>query len=137
MQAVHGDLGGGDPIGQLEAEHDLGELALLVGPDAAVVVLEHEVVEVERLLTDRCDVDDPCRCGAPEQRQQLEGEQEGGQVVDGEPQFVAVGADPAGATLGFAGADSGVVDQDVEPVRRRPHVARPVGAPGPGRPDRR
>src|SRR6266581_2987996 len=46
MQAVDGDGGGRYATGQLEARHDLGELALAVGAHAAVPVLDHQVVAV-------------------------------------------------------------------------------------------
>jgi len=37
-------------LGEGEAGGDLGELALAVGAGAAVVVLEHDIVEVDRRL---------------------------------------------------------------------------------------
>jgi hypothetical protein len=62
MKTVDRDLRGGHPAGQFDAGHDLGELALAVGAGAGVVAFEHEVIEVDRVLADRGDVDDAGRC---------------------------------------------------------------------------
>lgn len=61
MQAVDRDLVGGQACGEFEAGRDLGELALAVGPDAAVVALQRQILEVERVLADGGDVDDAGR----------------------------------------------------------------------------
>src|ERR1700681_2762942 len=50
MQTVDGDLGRGQLGGELEAGHDLSELALAVGPITAIAVLEHKVTELEGVL---------------------------------------------------------------------------------------
>ena len=50
MQAVGGDGARIELLGEVEREHHLRELALAVGLDAAVVALEHHVVEVDRRL---------------------------------------------------------------------------------------
>ncbi len=84
MQAVDRDVRGGKPVGQLEGGHDLGEFALSVGARATVPVLDHEVVEVEGVLAEGGDVDDAGRGRSTQQGKQLEGQQESGQVVDGE-----------------------------------------------------
>jgi hypothetical protein len=69
MEAVRGDAAVAELLGEVEGEHDLGELALAVGLHAVVVALEHDVVEVDRGLAGRCDVDDPRRRRALKQRQ--------------------------------------------------------------------
>jgi hypothetical protein len=61
VEAVDGDCVGRQAFGEDEAGGDLGELALAVGTGAAVVVFEHHVVEVDRMLADRGDVDDASR----------------------------------------------------------------------------
>lgn len=61
MQRGGGDAGAGELLGEVEREHDLRQLALAVGPHAGLVALEHHVVEVQRLLAGRADVDDPRR----------------------------------------------------------------------------
>ena len=114
MQARHRDLSGVEALGQLEARGDLRELALAVRARAAVATLEHGVVEVHRRLGERGDVDDARWCGAPQEGKQAEREQEAGEMVDREAQLVAVAALLAGRAVGSAGADAGVVDQDME-----------------------
>ena len=111
MQAVGRDAAALELLGQVEGEHDQGELALAVGLNTAVVALEHHVLEVDRSLAGRAHVDDPRRGRALDQRQQASGEQEGCEVVDREGQLVAVGA----LLTAAGGADPGVVDEHVDP----------------------
>ncbi len=118
MNAVGGDLGGGRRLGQVDRLHDLGELRLRVGADARVATRDHRVVEVDRVLAERGDVDDPCRGAAAQQRQQALGEQKAGEIVDRESQFVPVEALLTLPAIGQAGADPGVVDQHVQLLHR-------------------
>mgnify|MGYP000243408235 CR=1 FL=1 len=46
---------------EVDGEHDLCELALAVGAHAAVAARQHHVVEIDRRLPDRRNVDDPRR----------------------------------------------------------------------------
>jgi len=92
--------------GQVEGEHDLGELALGVGASVAVALPEHDVVEVDGTLGHGRHVDDPCRCALAQEREQLPGEEEAREVVDLEVELVAVVADPPGTLE----PDPGVVD---------------------------
>ncbi len=127
VQAVHRHLIGRDPAGQLETRHDLGQLALPVGPGAGVPAGDHQVTEVERVLAQRGDVDHAGRRGRAQQRQQVHGEQEPGQVVHGEAELVAVGAGPPLPAVRLARADAGVADQHVQPPGQLPHlVAHPA-----------
>jgi hypothetical protein len=106
VQAVDGHLGGGDAACQLEARHDLSQLALAVGAGAAVGPLEHQVVKVERVLSEGRHLDDASRRRGPEQRQQFQGEEEPGEVVHGEAQLVSAGARPPGRPVSLAGVDA-------------------------------
>ena len=56
---------------------------------------QHDVVEVERMLAERGDVDNARRRACLQQGKQQAREQKAGKVVDGEPQFVAVGTELA------------------------------------------
>jgi hypothetical protein len=67
------------------------------------------------------DVDDAGRADSARQRQQFLGQQEAGQIVDREPQFVTVRALPPLPAVRFPRADAGVADQDVEAVAGFPH----------------
>jgi predicted alpha/beta-hydrolase family hydrolase len=102
---------------EVDREQDLRELALTVGARAAVAAGQHDVGEVDRLLPGRGDVDDARRGARLDQREQQRGQQKTGEVIDRKAQFEPVGALLAGAA---GGADAGVVDQDVEPIRRLP-----------------
>src|SRR5262249_5224307 len=64
---------------------------------------------------ERRDVHDARRLAEHQKRQQNPGEQESGEVVDGEAQLVAVLAHLS-STGRAAGADAGIVDENVEPV---------------------
>ena len=77
-------------LGQIKREHDLRQLALTVGLDAAVAALEHDVVEIDRCLAGGAHVYDPRRRGAGEQGHEQPRQQVAGQVIQGEPQLVAV-----------------------------------------------
>ena len=88
-----------------------GELALAIGSDPLVAALQHHVGKVDRLLSDRGDVDDARRFFAAEAGQQQPREQEAREVVDGEAQLKTVGASSRRPP---AEADAGVVDEDVE-----------------------
>ena len=112
VEAVGGDARALQLLGEVEGEHDQRELRLAVGLDAAVVVLEHHVVEVDRRLPGGADVDDPGRRRALDQREQPPCQQERGEVVDLEGELVAVLALLARA----GGPDPGVVDQHVDPL---------------------
>jgi hypothetical protein len=90
MQHVDGYAGAGERLGQIDGEHDLRQLALAVGARAAVAARQHDIGEVDRLLAGRGHVNDARRCAPPEQRKQQMGQQEAGQVVDGEAKLVAV-----------------------------------------------
>jgi hypothetical protein len=122
VQAVDRDFAAGNAAGQLKPGHDLGELALAVGPDPAVAAFEHEVAEIERVLADGGDVDDAGRRRRPQQREQLQGEQEPGEVVHGEPQLVPVGAGAAIVPVRLAAANARVAHEHVEPVGCLAHV---------------
>ena len=111
MQRVHSHVASGEFRREVDGEHDLGELALAVGPDAFIAALQHHVGKVDGLLSDRGDVDDARRFFAAEAGQQPPREQEAGEIVDGEAQLKTVGALFA---LPAAEADAGVVDEDVE-----------------------
>jgi hypothetical protein len=67
------------------------------------------------VLAKRRDVDDAGRLSEHHERQQQPGEQEPGKIVDSETKLVAV-LTSLSAPGGAARADSGVVDENVEPV---------------------
>ena len=115
MQAIDGDAASLQPLGEIEGEHHLRELALHVGAAAGIGALEHDVVEVDRPLADRGDVDDAGRRAFSQQRQQMHRQGEAGEVVDREPQLDAGGVDLSPRAR--SGADPGVVDQQIEPRR--------------------
>jgi hypothetical protein len=115
MQRVRGHALIAELLGQIEGVHDLRELALAVRAHAAVVALEHDVVEVDRHLPGGGDVDDARRRGGDEAVAQQRREQEAGEVVDREAQLVAIGA--LRAAIGVRCADARVVDENVETVR--------------------
>ena len=102
--------------GEIDREHDLRQLALAVGPRAAVAARQHDIGEIERLLPGGRHIDDAGRRALLDQRQQETGQQEAGQIVDGKAQLVPVGAHLLRRARA-AGADAGIVDQDVEPIR--------------------
>ena len=114
VQARHRHLLGIEALGELEAGRDLRELALPVGAGAAVAVLDHRVVEVDRRLAERGDIDDAGRGGSAQQRQQAHGQQEARKVVDREAQLVAVLAHLPLPPVGEPRSDAGVVDQHVQ-----------------------
>ena len=123
MQRVNGDAGAGERLGEIDGEHDLRQLALAVGAHAAVSARQHDIGKVDRLLSGRGDVDDARRRALPEKRQQQISQQEAGEVVDGEAKLVAV---DAGLARSACGAEAGVVDQYVEPLRPLSHgLAKP------------
>ena len=70
-------------------------------------------------------MDDPGGRGAAQEGEEAQGQQEAGEVVDGEPQLEPVLALLAGGAVGAAGADAGVVDEDVERVGAAPRPPRP------------
>src|ERR1700754_1211592 len=79
-------------IGEIDGEHDLRQLALRVGAGAVVAFGDHHIVEIDRVLAERGDVDDARGRARFQQGKQQMREQESGEVVDGEAQFVPVGA---------------------------------------------
>ena len=124
MEAGHRDRVRVEPLGELEARGDLRELALPVRARPAVPALELWIVEVDRRLAERGDVDDPGRLAALQQGEEAHGQQEAGEVVDREPQLQPVPALLARGPVGTAGADAGVADQDVELVGAALDLAR-------------
>ena len=133
VQGVDGHPVGVELGGQVEGEQDLRELALPVGAHPVVVLGEHHVAEVDGLLPDGGDVDDPGRRGGAQQRQQQPGQRVRRQVVDGEPQLVPVRALLPRAAPGHVAADAGVVHQHVEPRLRRDDLAGELPHPGEAR----
>ena len=123
MQRVRDHARALEFLGEIDGEHDLGELALAVGGDAAVAPGQHDVREVDRLLAGRRDVDDARRRGGLQQRQQLVGQQEAREIVHREAQLVAVDAGLP-ARHRPCRADAGVVDQEVEAVHGAAHLVR-------------
>ena len=100
--------------GQIDREHDLRELALRIGAAAAVALRDHHVVEIDRVLAERSDVDDPRRRACPQQGQQQVGEQKAGEIVDGEAQLVTVLAGlPRRAFI--LRSDPGIADENIQP----------------------
>jgi hypothetical protein len=67
VHAVDRDLGGVQPGGEFETRHDLGEFAPTVGAHTTVIALDHAVVEVDRVLAERGDIDDAGRRRATRQ----------------------------------------------------------------------
>ena len=92
MQRVDDDARTSQFLRQVDGEHDLRQLALAVSPPAAEAAHQHDVVEIERLLSGRADVDDTRRRAGLDQRQEQTRQQEPGEIVHRETQFVAVGA---------------------------------------------
>ena len=129
VQAVHRDLGRGKLAGQVEGERGQRELGPAVGVHSVVSGLELGIGGVERDLAERAHVDDPGRRRCGQQRHEQPGQQHRCEIVDGEPQFVAVRAYlPRLARR--AEANPRVVDQHIEPRhlradqgRQLPHVA--------------
>ncbi len=116
MQRIDRDAAAVKPLGEIDGKHDLGKLALAIGARAAVAVRQHHVGKVDRLLSERGDVDDARGRAFADQRQKQMREQEAGEVVHGEAQFVAVGAGLP-RPLRPAAADAGIVDEKIEPLR--------------------
>src|SRR5271166_2731316 len=58
MQAIDGEVSSRELLGEIEGEHDLRQLALPIGPGAAVAAGQHYVGKVDCLLSRRGDVDD-------------------------------------------------------------------------------
>ena len=69
------------------------------------------------MLPDGSNVNDAGRRGRPEQRQQFQGEQEPGEIVDGKPQLVSVSASAAGPPVRLPAANAGVTHEHVKPIR--------------------
>ena len=122
VQAGGGDAAALQLLGQVEREQDLRELALAVRAHPVVALVEHHVVEVDRHLPAGGDVHDPRRRRPAQQVEQPPGQRVAGEVVDREPELVAVRALHPLAAAGDVAADAGVVDQDVEPRLAREHV---------------
>ena len=81
---------------------------------------EHDVGEVDWLLTDRRDIDDPGCSSRLQERQEEARQQEAGEIIHGEAQFMTILARlPSGATP--ANANAGIVDEDVETAVITPH----------------
>jgi hypothetical protein len=77
---------------------------------------EHDVAEIDRLLSGRRDIYDPRRRALFDKGQQQRAKQQPGEIIHHKAQLEPLGAGLAGTS----GADAGIVDQDVEPNRRRP-----------------
>ena len=120
MQRVGGDALRIELVREVDREHDLRELALAIGARAVVALLEHHVVEVDRLLAERGDVDDARGRAFDEARQQQAGEQESGEIIDGEAELMAVRAQLPVIFVG-ARADAGVVDEAIDAVAVAQH----------------
>ncbi len=58
VQAVDGNAGISQFLGEIESEHDLRQLALAIGAHAAIAACQHDIGEVDGLLTDGGNVDD-------------------------------------------------------------------------------
>ena len=102
----------GEAPGELAGEEDVGQLRLPVGLPHPVAALALQILEVHRaaLVGHGRDVHHPRLGRLTEERQQLEGELEVGEVVEGERHLHPVGREPA------LGEDrAGVVDEQVEP----------------------
>src|SRR5258708_30471555 len=84
------------------------------------------------MLAERSDIDDARRRTGLQQGQQKVSEQETGKVIHGKPQFVSVSA---GASLGpeRPRPDSGIADEDVEPLVVGSHRLRELSRIGKGR----
>ena len=98
----------------------MNRIALAVGAYAAVFAREHNVGEIERLLSERRNVDYAGGRTLCQERQEQTGEQETGEVVHCEAQFVAVGAGlprPLRATA----TNAGIIDEEIEVLRRALH----------------
>ena len=112
MQGGGRDAGALEAAGQLVGEHDVGELGLVVGALSGVVASALQVVELDAAhrLCAGGDGDDPCGCAGLEPIQQQVGEQERGEVVEGERALQAVGGQVA-----VRPEPADVVDQHVQP----------------------
>ncbi len=126
MDRIRGDARALQRRRQIEREHHERELALTVREPSIVLAHQHQVVERDRGLTDGCDIDDAGGSAAAKRRQQQMRQQKGREIVHRQPEFMTVAADfPAAARR--TEADTGVVDQDVEPVvRRRDFLSQPA-----------
>ena len=105
-----------EPVSSLarsKGEDDLRQFALAIGTYAAVVAGQHDVTEVYRLLSRGGHIDDARMAACLQQRQQAACQQEAGQVVHRKAQFMPVATEFA-LSVTAAGADAGIVDQDVE-----------------------
>ena len=111
--------------GQAEGKRGQRELGPAVGVGSVVPVLEPGIGGVERDLTERAHVDDPGRCRCGQQRHQQPGEKHRREIVDGEPELVAVRTHlPSLARR--AEADPRVVHQHVKPRHLRADPGRKV-----------
>ena len=111
VQGVGGDAGAIEAAGQLVAEHDVGELGLVIGALPRVTASALQVVKVDsthRLCTGGHG-DDPRWCAGFEPVQKQVGEQERGEVVEGEGTLQAVGG-----RVSVCPEPADVVDQHVE-----------------------
>src|ERR1700686_1130799 len=95
MEAVDREAAALELRGEMDGEQDLGELALAIGPDAAVAVRQHHVGKVDRLLPERGDIDDARGRAGLDERQKQARQQKAREIVDREAQLEAVGADLA------------------------------------------
>jgi len=89
---------------------------------------QHHVVEIDRLLAERRDVDDARRCARAQEREQQASEKERRKVVDGEAQLMSVGAFAA-LPASRGRADPGIVHQDIEAVMILAHDMRKLAHP--------
>ena len=112
MQGIHRHARALEFGGEIDGEHDLRQLALRIGARAVVAFSQHDVVEVERMLAERSDIDDARRRTGLQQGQQKVSEQETGKVIHGKPQLVSVST---GASLGSDFIVTSLTDSSLAP----------------------
>ena len=104
VQAIHGYGIVGEFCRQVEGERDQCELAAIVGPRTCVVVIHTQICKAYRCLSGGCHNDDPRRFTVFQTGNESSSQERRGEVIDGEPQLVAVCAQDALAVRGSAGA---------------------------------
>ena len=114
MQAVGGDAGAGQALGQLDGEQDVQQLREGIGLPLPGRCAAGQVIPRNRLdllVSGGRDRDDPCGSAALQQPAQHVREQERPQVVGREGRL-----QPIGGQLVVHRDHASVVDEDVEPV---------------------
>jgi hypothetical protein len=61
VRSVDGDAGAMEFASEINSEHDLRQLALAVGPRPAIAACQHDVREIDRLLSGRRHINDAGR----------------------------------------------------------------------------